>query len=95
MHICQDEPGLDVYTSVVYTGIMLKNITFSADASMIEEARRRAAQENTTLNDLFRMWLSQYVARSDAATEYEQLMAQLRHVRVGGRIAREDMNERG
>jgi hypothetical protein len=33
---------------------MNKNITLSADEALIQQARRRAMQENRTLNDLFR-----------------------------------------
>ena len=36
----------------------MKNIALSADARLIEAARRRAASEQTTLNDQFRRWLS-------------------------------------
>jgi hypothetical protein len=32
---------------------MLKNITFTADASLIERARQRVAASNMTLNELF------------------------------------------
>jgi hypothetical protein len=35
---------------------MMKNITLSADESTIEQARKRAMAEHTTLNDLFRSW---------------------------------------
>lgn len=38
----------------------MKNITFSADESLIEAARERAKRENTTLNAQFRLWLIEY-----------------------------------
>ena len=41
----------------------MKNITFSADENLIEAARRRAAEEDTTLNAQFRLWLSDYAGR--------------------------------
>ncbi len=39
---------------------MLQNITLSAQKSLIEQARRRARLQNTTLNAEFRRWLEQY-----------------------------------
>lgn len=73
---------------------MNKNITLSADEALIQEARRRAASANTTLNALFREWLAQYVAREDAAAAYVALMERLSHVDAGRKFSREEMNER-
>ena len=72
---------------------MLKNITFSADEILIREARRQAALQNTTLNELFREWLERYVAQQDAGERFEELMQRLgpRFVR---KYTREEMNER-
>ena len=77
---------------------MLKNITLSADETLIREARRQAALHNTTLNELFREWLEQYVTQDEATREaafrqYEELMERLgpRFVR---KYTREEMNER-
>jgi hypothetical protein len=72
----------------------MKNITFSADDALIEQARRQAMLENTTLNELFRTWLERYVAQPAAAESYAALMAEMAHVRAGGRFSREEMNER-
>jgi len=74
---------------------MTKNITFSADADLIEEARLVARAENTTLNEQFRLWLEQY-ARRRRAQKFEGLMAQLKgKVSSGGRkFTRDEMNER-
>ena len=41
----------------------MKNITLSADAELIEKARKRAATEHTTLNAQFRIWLENHVQR--------------------------------
>ena len=88
-----------VYTRIVYTGPMLKNITFSADENLIREARRRAALENTTLNELFRQWLGDYVEASDAeawqraVAEYDELMQGL-GLRFVRKYTREELNER-
>jgi hypothetical protein len=73
---------------------MIKNITFSADEALIEEARRRAMVENTTLNEEFRAWLARYIAQPAAADQYDALMARLDHIKAGGKFTREEMNER-
>jgi hypothetical protein len=72
----------------------MRNVTLSADEDLIERARRRAATENTTLNDAFRAWLERYVAEPAAAGRYEELMARLAHVRSGASFSRDEMNER-
>lgn len=85
---------IDYRTSFAYaTVIMLKNITFSADEVLIREARRQAALQNTTLNELFRQWLEQYVAQEDAGQDFLELLERLgpRFVR---KYTREEMNER-
>ncbi len=41
----------------------MKNITLSADDRLIEAAREQARAEHTTLNDQFRIWLTDYVQR--------------------------------
>jgi len=85
---------LDDYTVFVYTAIMMKNITLSADEALIEQARKRAVVEHTTLNSLFRAWLARYASQPAAADQYEQLMARLEYVQPGRQFNREDMNER-
>ncbi len=73
---------------------MKKNITLSADADLIENARRVARAENKTLNTVFREWLEQYQGRGQASLAYRDVMAKLAHVRSGRRFSREEMNER-
>jgi hypothetical protein len=79
---------------------MLKNITLSADEALIREARRQAALQNTTLNELFRDWLERFVTQQDvearrlAAARYDEWMRQLSHVDAGRKFTREEMNER-
>jgi len=73
---------------------MMKKITLSADESLIEQARKRAVVEHTTLNSLFRAWLARYASQTAAADQYEQLMARLGRVQPGRKFSREDMNER-
>lgn len=73
---------------------MMKNITLSADETLIEQARQRAVAEHTTLNELFRAWLARYASQPVAADQYERLMVRLRHVQPGRKFSREEMNER-
>ena len=73
----------------------MKNITLSADDSLIKQARRRASMEQRSLNGLFREWIAGYVAGgAKGPAAYDKLMGKLRHVRAGGTFSREEMNER-
>ena len=82
-----------MYTVFVYT-MNVKNITFSADEDLIEQARSVARSQRKTLNDMFREWLRQLTSQSGDASEVKSLMRRLRHVRAGRRFSREEMNER-
>ena len=73
---------------------MRKNLTLSADESLIERARDRAREERTTLNALFREWLTRYANRDRHSEDYASLMQRLRYARPGRRFTREEMNER-
>jgi hypothetical protein len=73
---------------------MMKNITLSAEESLIQQARRLANNENKSLNDLFREWLARYVAQPGAEEQYLALMSNLSHVQAGQTFSREEMNER-
>jgi hypothetical protein len=74
----------------------MKNITFSADAKLIEAARARARGEHTTLNEQFRRWLAKYAQRKQQADEAMAVIEDIRsYVRTGGRkFTRDEMNER-
>ena len=73
----------------------MKNITLSADESVIEAARARAQAEHTTLNEQFRRWLEGYAHTRDRLHRYDAVMAQLRgKMKVGRKLTREEMNER-
>ena len=74
----------------------MKNITLSADESLIEAARERARAEHTTLNEQFRRWLKEYARREQQADEAMAVVRELRgKVRTGGRkFTRDEMNER-
>jgi len=71
----------------------MKNITLSADEAVIQEARRRASNENTTLNKLFREWLACYVSQPLAPDQYMELMDRFGHVKAGRSLNRDEMNE--
>lgn len=74
----------------------MKNITLSADESLIEAARARAQAEGTTLNEKFRLWLDGYVGRRQQADAAVATIRTLRgRLATGGRrFTREEMNER-
>ena len=74
----------------------MKNITLSADEGLIEAARRRAAEERTTLNAQFRLWLADYVGRGRRPDSFMDTIEYLRK-NYGARVrkfTREEMNER-
>ncbi len=78
---------------------MLKNITLSAEETLIEAARARARAEKTTLNEKFRRWLEEYALDEEEgelrAAAFRETMEKLKHVSTGGRkFTRDDMNER-
>jgi hypothetical protein len=71
----------------------MKNISLSADESLIKRARRVANARGTTLNAAFREWLERYAAEA-ADSSGDALMRRLRHVRSSGPYTRDQMNER-
>jgi len=88
------KPTIAVYTGIVYTVPVLKNITLSADDAAIERVREVARSRNTTLNELFRDWLEIVGGQEARAEAYRALMDRLRHVNAGRKFTREEMNER-
>lgn len=73
---------------------MLRNITLSADKTLIEKARRKAEKKNTTLNAEFRRWLEQYVEAPITSDEFRELMKRFDYVNPGRKFSRDEMNER-
>jgi hypothetical protein len=72
----------------------MRNITLSAEESLIESARERAREQNKTLNQAFREWLEEYTRREDVQA-IESLYERLRYVNLSGpKMTREQMNER-
>ena len=86
------EPQIN--TILVYT-IFVKNITLSADENLIEQARKAAADQHTTLNAAFREWLEQYAGRQRWLQEYDALMERTRkYMKVDRKYTRDELNER-
>ena len=72
---------------------MTKNITLSLDEKLIEKARKKAQKEHTSLNQLFRSWVSSYVHSEKIGLEYDALMKKMTAVSVR-KYSRDEMNER-
>ena len=81
----------------------MKNITLSADDQLIEAAREQARSEHTTLNDQFRLWLTEYVQRhrrvAVAMSTISELQGALVSTGKGAgkskrKFTRDEMNER-
>lgn len=72
----------------------MKNITLSADEEMIASAREEARARKTTLNQLFRDWLTSLARHRERQEQVRSLMARLDYVEAGGPFTREELNER-
>ena len=72
----------------------MKNITLSAEETLIEQARLVAKSRHMTLNAAFREWLEQFTRQSGGGQDFEALMKRLKHVKAGRRFTRDEMNER-
>ena len=73
---------------------MLTNVTFSLDPLLLKKARGRAAVEHTTLNALFRQWVSGYVSPRRPASDFQAMMKRFDYADAGRSFTREEMNER-
>ncbi len=71
---------------------VMKNITFSADERLIEEAREEARRRKTTLNVLFRDWLAELAARDERKRKIDKLMDEMNQYNAGGPYTRDEMN---
>ncbi len=80
-------------TNPVYTGFM-RNITFSANEDLIDQARILAGQQGRTLNDAFREWLAQYTQPCSDLRAFDELMERITYVNAGRHFTRDEMNER-
>lgn len=73
----------------------MKNITLSAPEELIEQARKQAIRNGSTLNEQFRLWLKQQASKDHITTErFDEIMQQTSYVQAGRRFTRQEMNER-
>lgn len=72
----------------------MKNITFTAEESLIQQARLKAMTEKTTLNEKFRGWLSSYASSGSNKMSLNEVMERLSYAEAGRTFTRDDMNER-
>jgi hypothetical protein len=73
----------------------MKNITFSADERLIDEAREIAQERNTTLNEEFRRWLADFVGRRERADRAMRTIRELQKtVHLKGPYTRDELNAR-
>jgi len=75
----------------------MKNITFSAKEETIEKARKVAARQHRTLNELFREWLdsiNKETSDETVSSNLHSLWGQTNYLRVGKKLSRDEMNER-
>jgi len=74
----------------------MKNITLSADERLIEAARECARAERTTVNELFRRWLTDYTQRKQRAHEAMAVIDRISSYAGSGghKFTRDEMNER-
>ena len=73
---------------------MKRNVTLSAEEHLIEKAREQARKQNTTLNALFRDWLSRLVSTGSTERGYADVMERLSYAKSGGSFSRDEMHER-
>ncbi|MEI6222958.1 MAG: DUF6364 family protein [bacterium] len=72
------------------------NITLNVDEKLIKKARKKAIQQNTSLNKLVQQWLQNYTGKSasSASERYKAMMTNLNYVQTGKKFSREELNER-
>ena len=73
---------------------MSSNVTLIAEEFLLSAARRKASAQGTSLNELFRGWLREYVFEPGAGESYDRMMARLDYVVVGRRFSRDEFNSR-
>ena len=75
----------------------LVNVTLSVDDEVIREARRRAEAMGTSVNQLVREYLEQFVGKTDLkadATEFERLSRAAQGNARGWKFNREELHDR-
>jgi hypothetical protein len=70
-------------------------VTFTADEKLVKAARAQAEREGTSLEELCRAWLKQWVRPPLDLARYDEVIEKLAGtVRVGRKLTRDEMNER-
>lgn len=72
----------------------LKNITLSAPQELLNKARKKALERNSTLNAMFRDWLESVAREPSNVEEIRDLLATLSYAKAGRKVSRDEMNER-
>ena len=72
----------------------MRNITLSAEEDLIEQARFVARNRKSTLNQLFRDWLSELAGQNEREKKLRELDLRLNYVNAGRKFSRREMNER-
>lgn len=72
----------------------MKNVTLSADEHLIEQARKVADAQHTTLNAAFREWLKEFARGDERARRFDEIMERTRYLKVDRKYSREELNER-
>lgn len=73
---------------------MLRNITLSAEESVIHLAREKARKNKKSLNIIFREWLARYATTNQVSSDYQALMKKLKYAKAGKHFSRDELNER-
>lgn len=73
---------------------MLKNITLSAEEKIIENARKKANLNHTTLNELFRQWLAGYIREKNLSNDLDAFLMKTDYAAPGRSFSRDELNER-
>ncbi len=74
--------------------MVMKKIAFNAERADIELARELASEQETTLPELFRVWLRETAERQMRVRDIRDLMTRLRYANAGRKFTRDEMNER-
>ncbi len=72
----------------------MRNITLSAEQALIERAREVARSRKSTLNQLFRDWLTELAGQNEREKKIRELELRLSYVNAGQKFSREEMNAR-
>lgn len=73
----------------------MKRVSFEIDDDLVEAAEARAAENNSTLEEVFRRWLEEYADRDSSVARAKATLAALRgKVVIGKHPSRDEMNER-